>query len=123
MRRDARGVDELIESMGTGLGIEVALDEAALTLTVPGDLSRQALDALLEVALEPSFPESEVASARRRTLASLQSELDEPSSVAGRAGVALRHGPPKSPRPPPPRVRPDAGKVPPADAPGVHARR
>jgi zinc protease len=92
MRRDARGVDELIESMGTGLGIEVSLDEAALSLTVPGDLSRQAVDALLEVALEPSFPENEVASARRRTLASLQSDLDEPSSVAARAVVALGYG-------------------------------
>ena len=93
MRRDARGVDDLIESMGTGLGIEVSLDEAALSLTVPGDLSRHALDALLEVALEPSFPENEVASARRRTLASLQSDLDEPSSVAARAVVALGYGP------------------------------
>ena len=92
MGRDARGVDELIESMGTGLGIEVSLDEAALSLTVPGDLARQALDALLEVALEPSFPEDEVASARRRTLASLQSDLDEPSSVAARAVVALGYG-------------------------------
>ena len=92
MRRDARGVDELIESMGTGLGIEVSLDEAALTLTVPADLTRQALDALLEVALEPSFPEEEVASARRRTLASLQSDLDEPSSVAARAVVTHGYG-------------------------------
>jgi zinc protease len=92
MRRDARGVDELIESMGTGLGIEVSLDEAALSLTVPADLARQALDALLEVALEPSFPEEEVASARRRALASLQSDLDEPSSVAARAVVALGYG-------------------------------
>jgi zinc protease len=92
MRRDARGVDDLIESMGTGLGIEVSLDEAALSLTVPGDLARQAVDALLEVALEPSFPENEVASARRRTLASLQSDLDEPSGVAARAVVALGYG-------------------------------
>jgi zinc protease len=92
MRRDARGVDELIESMGTGLGTEVSLDEAALSLTVPGDLAQEALDALLEVALEPSFPEEEVGSARRRALASLQSDLDEPSSVAARAVVALGYG-------------------------------
>ena len=92
LKRDARGVDELIESMGTGLGIEVTLDEAALTLTVPVDLARQALDALLEVALQPSFPENEVAAARRRTLAALQSDLDEPSSVAARAVVMLGYG-------------------------------
>src|SRR5207248_10412519 len=102
MRRDARGVDELIESMGTGLGSEVALDEAALTLTVPADLSRQALDALLEVALEPSFPEQEVASAPRPALASLQRDPHEPSTLAARAVVTPRSGaPPPHGRPAP----------------------
>jgi zinc protease len=92
-RRDARGVDELIESMGAHLGVDVSMDEAALTLTVPADLSRQALDAMLEVALEPAFAEDEVAAARRRALAALQSDLDEPSTVAGRAVVMQGYGP------------------------------
>jgi zinc protease len=92
-RRDARGVDELIESMGAHLGADVSMDEAALTLTVPSDLSRQALDALLEVALEPAFAEEEVAAARRRALAALQSDLDEPSTVAARAVLTLGYGP------------------------------
>ena len=90
--RSAAGVDELIEGMGAQLGADVAMDEAALGLTVPAELSAAALDAMLEVALEPSFPEEEVAMARRRMLSALQSDLDEPSSVAGRAVVTLGYG-------------------------------
>ena len=92
-RRDAAGVDDLIEGMGAHLGADVAMDEAALSLTVPAELSTAALDALLEVALEPAFVEEEVSSARRRAVASLQSDLDEPGSVAGRAVVTLGYGP------------------------------
>jgi zinc protease len=91
-RRPASDVDELIEGMGAQLGADAGTDEAAMGLTVPAELSGQALEALLEVALEPSFPEEEVASARRRALASLQSDLDEPSAVAGRAVVTLGYG-------------------------------
>jgi zinc protease len=123
MRRDARGVDELIESMGAGLGTEVSLDEASLTLTVPSDLSRQALDALLEVALQPSFPEGEVASARRRALAALQSDLDEPSSVAARAVVTLGYGPGHPYGHPAHGFRRDAETFQREDALGFHATR
>ena len=90
--RSAAEVDELIEGMGAQLGADVAMDEAALGLTVPAELAEAALDAMLEVALEPSFPEEEVAMARRRMLSALQSDLDEPSTVAGRAVVTLGYG-------------------------------
>jgi len=93
-RRPAHDVDDLIESMGAQLYADVSMEEAALALTVPAELSERALDALLEVALEPAFEESEVAAARRRTIAGLQSDLDEPSTVAGRAWSrwAMRRG-------------------------------
>jgi len=92
-RRPAHDVDDLIESMGAQLAAEVSSEEAALALTVPAELREQALDALLEVALEPAFEQSEVAAARRRTVAGLQSDLDEPAAVAGRAVVTLGYGP------------------------------
>ncbi len=91
-RRPAQDVDEMIESMGAQLYADVSMDEAALALTVPAELAERALDALLEVALEPAFEETEVAAARRRTVASLQSDLDEPASVAGRAVVSVGYG-------------------------------
>lgn len=91
-RRPAQDVDEMIESMGAQLHADVSMDEAALALTVPAELAERALDALLEVALMPAFEEGEVAAARRRTIAALQSDLDEPASVAGRAVVSLGYG-------------------------------
>jgi zinc protease len=92
-RRSARDVDDLIESMGAQLFSDASLEEAALGLTVPSELAERALDALLEVTLEPLFDEQEVSAARRRTIASLQSDLDEPASVAGRAVATLGFGP------------------------------
>jgi len=91
-RRPAQDVDEMIESMGAHLFADVSTEEAALALTVPAELSGRALDALLEVALEPAFEDAEISAARRRAVASLQSDLDEPSSVAGRAVVTLGYG-------------------------------
>jgi zinc protease len=92
-RRDARGVDDLIEGMGAHLSVETSSDESALSLTVPFDLAEAALGALLEVALEPSFPEVEVDNARRRALSGLQSDLDDPTTLAGRALVSRAWGP------------------------------
>jgi zinc protease len=91
-RRPARDVDDMIESMGAQLYEGASMEEAALALTVPFELAARSLDALLEVALEPLFDEAEVASARRRTVAGLQSDLDEAASVAGRAVVTLGYG-------------------------------
>ncbi|GAC1337103.1 MAG: pitrilysin family protein [Myxococcales bacterium] len=91
-RRDAHGVDALIEGMGAQLSVDVSLDECALALTVPAELAAAALDALLEVALQPSFPEGEVTQARRRALAALQNDLDDPGTVAARAALAVGYG-------------------------------
>ena len=91
--RPARDVDDMIESMGAQLSEGASMEEAALSLTVPSELAGKSLDALLEVALEPLFAEDEVASARRRTIAGLQSDLDEASSIAARATSTLGYGP------------------------------
>ncbi|MBS2025111.1 MAG: insulinase family protein, partial [Deltaproteobacteria bacterium] len=91
-RRDARGVDELVEGMGAHLWSDTNADESALGLTVPYDLAGSALDALLEVALLPSFAETEFQTLKKRTLSALASDLDDPGSIAGRAAVNLGFG-------------------------------
>ena len=91
-RRSAEEIDDLIEGMGAQLYADASMEETALGLTVPSDLAEKALDALLEVALEPSFPEEEVSQARRRLLSALQSDLDEASTIAARAVVMLGYG-------------------------------
>jgi zinc protease len=109
--------------MGAHLSADVSMEEAALALTVPAELAGRALDALLEVALEPAFEESEVSSARRRTIASLQSDLDEPSTVAGRAVVTIGYGPTHPYAHPTQGWRRDVETFRPEDARGFHATR
>src|SRR5262249_13483962 len=92
-RRPAQDVDEMIESMGAPPHADVSMEAAAVAPPGPAELSDRALDALLEVALEPAFEDNEVGAARRRAIAALQSDLDEPSNVAGRAVVTLGYGP------------------------------
>jgi zinc protease len=122
-RRPAQDVDDLIESMGAQLGTEVSLEEAALSLTVPAELAERALDALLEVALEPAFAEEEVSAARRRTSAALQSDLDEPATVAARAVITLGYGPGHPYAHPPHGFRRDVESLRREDALGFHATR
>src|SRR5438552_2043348 len=122
-RRPAQDVDDLIESMGAQLSADVSMEEAALALTVPAELSERALDALLEVALEPAFDEGEVGAARRRTVAALQSDLDEPSAVAGRAVVSMGYGPGHPYAHPGSGWRRDVETFRPEDARGFHATR
>lgn len=122
-RRPAQDVDDLIESMGAQLSADVSMEEAALALTVPAELAERALDALLEVALEPAFEEQEVSSARRRTVAALQSDLDEASTVAARAVVTLGYGPTHPYAHPTQGWRRDVETFRPEDARGFHATR
>ena len=122
-RRPAQDVDDLIESMGAQLAAGVSTEEAALALTVPDELAGRALDALLEVALEPLFDDAEVAAARRRTVAGLQSDLDEPSVVAGRALVTLGYGPGHPYAHPAAGFRRDVESFRREDALGFHATR
>jgi zinc protease len=122
-RRPAPDVDEMIESMGAQLFADVSMEEAALALTVPSELSERALDALLEVALEPAFEEGEVAAARRRAIAALQSDLDEPANVAGRAVVSLGYAPGHPYGHPAPGFRRDVDTFQREDALSFHATR
>jgi zinc protease len=122
-RRPAQDVDDLIESMGAQLGVEVSMEEAALSLTVPAELAERALDALLEVALEPAFDEQEVSAARRRAAAALQSDLDEPATVAARAVITLGYGPGHPYAHPPHGFRRDVELLRREDALGFHATR
>ena len=122
-RRTAQDVDDLIESMGAQLAADVSNEEASLALTVPAELAARALDALLEVALEPAFEETEVSAARRRTVAALQSDLDEPGAVAARAVVTLGYGPGHPYAHPPHGFRRDVENFRREDAAGFHATR
>lgn len=84
-RRTGRRIDELVESMGAELGVGVDEDASYLGLSAPVEHLPRAIDVLADVAGAPSFPPAELARIRRRELASLTHDLDEPAVVADRA--------------------------------------
>ncbi|MBX5482070.1 MAG: insulinase family protein [Myxococcaceae bacterium] len=81
----ADAINDAVEFVGASLGAGATEDYSAVSMTLPA----RHLDAMLEVmgqlVREPSFPESEVETARRRVLAQLANDLDDPGLVADRA--------------------------------------
>jgi zinc protease len=84
-RRTGVKIDELVESMGAELGVGVDEDASYLGLSTPMEHMPRALDVLADVAGAPSFPAAELGRLRRRELAAIQHDLDEPGVVADRA--------------------------------------
>lgn len=90
-RRTGVQIDELVESMGAELGVGVDEDASYLGLSTPMEHLARAIDVLADVAGVPSFPAAELGRIRRRELASLQHDLDEPGVVADRALLAAAY--------------------------------
>ncbi len=90
-RRTGERIDELVESMGAELGVGVDEDASYLGLSTPVEHLARAIDVLADVAGAPSFPAAELGRLRRRELASLQHDLDEPGVVADRALLAAAY--------------------------------
>ncbi len=84
-RRAAGKVDEALELMGADLRLETSQDSTVLSLSAPVEHLEPALALLAELVQRPAFPDAEVASARKRTLALLETDLDDPSSLAAQA--------------------------------------
>jgi zinc protease len=90
-RRTGPQIDELVESMGAELGVGVDEDASYLGLSTPVEHLPRAIDVLADVACKPTFPAAELARLRRREVASLQHDLDEPAVVADRALLAAAY--------------------------------
>jgi zinc protease len=90
-RRTGRKIDEVVESMGAELGVGVDEDASYLGLSAPLEHLGAAVDVLADVAGSPSFPVAELGRLRRRELASLKHDLDEPAVVADRALLAAAY--------------------------------
>ena len=91
-RRSGRRLDEEVESLGAELGAGADEDAAWFGLSAPAESLGRLLDLAVEVATEPSFPAAEVDRLRRREVAALQHDLDEPSAVADRAMLGAAYG-------------------------------
>jgi zinc protease len=84
-RRTGPRIDEDVEALGAELGAGVDEDASYFGLSAPLEALPRCLDVLAEIAAEPSFPAKEVDRLRRREVAALSHDLDEPGVVADRA--------------------------------------
>ncbi|MGB8930173.1 MAG: pitrilysin family protein [Anaeromyxobacteraceae bacterium] len=120
-RRTGTRMDELVESMGAELGVGVDEDASYMGLSTPVEHLARALDVLADVAGAPTFPAAELGRLRRRELASLQHDLDEPGVVADRALLGAAYDGHPYGHPPEGRAR-DIAAIKRADLVGFHQR-
>lgn len=78
-------IDEAVEFVGATLSVGVGEDVFGCGATTPAEHLDRILDVMGQVIREPSFPENEVQSAKKRLLAQLSSQLDDAGAVADRA--------------------------------------
>jgi zinc protease len=91
-RRSGRRIDEEIEGLGSELGAGADEDAASFGLSAPAEWLPQLLDVVVDVATAPTFPKDEVERLRRREVASLAHDLDEPGTIADRAMLMAAYG-------------------------------
>ncbi|HET6412028.1 MAG TPA: pitrilysin family protein [Anaeromyxobacter sp.] len=91
-RHSGDELDLLVESLGADLGAGVDEDAATFGLSAPVEALPRCLEVLGEVATAPTFPAREVARLRRREVASIAHDLDEPAVLADRALLEAAFG-------------------------------
>ena len=120
-RRTGPEIDLAIESMGAEMGAGVDEDATYFGLSAPVEVLPRCLEVLADVAVAPTFPAPEVQRLRRREVAALAHDLDEPALVADRALLRFAYGDHVYGHPPEGRVR-DLGATRRSDVTGFHAR-
>jgi zinc protease len=85
-------IDLAVESLGAELGSGVDEDASTFGVSAPVEVLPRCLEILAEVAMGPVFPAAEVQRLRRREIASLAHDLDEPALVADRALLRAAYG-------------------------------
>ncbi len=114
-------IDLAVESLGADLGSGVDEDSAHFGLSAPVEALPRCLDVLAEVATRPAFPAKEVDRLRRKEVASIAHDLDEPSVLADRAVLRAAFAGHPYGHPPEGRVR-DLGGARRADVRAFHER-
>lgn len=83
--RSADDLSEAVDFVGAALGGYANEENVVLSLSAPSKHLEPMLELMGLVLQQPDFPTDEIESARRRTLAQLQNELDDPGTLAERA--------------------------------------
>ncbi len=90
MRRGAAGmtaneISDQVEFVGASVGGFATEESAILALSTPSQHLEPMFEIFAKVLRSPDFPEQEIELSRRRALAQLSNELDDPGSLADRA--------------------------------------
>jgi len=104
-RRTGPEIDLAVESLGAELGAGVDEDATYFGLSAPVEALPRCVEILSDVATAPTFPVREVERLRRREIASLAHDLDEPGVIADRAMLQASFGDHPYGHPPEGRVR------------------
>jgi zinc protease len=96
-RRGAAGltadeISETIDFVGGNVGGFANEENVILSLSTPTRHFDPMFELMSKLLLSPEFPEAEIELARRRTLAALTNDLDDPGSLADRALVRSTWG-------------------------------
>jgi zinc protease len=91
-RRSGPEIDLTVESLGAELGAGVDEDASYFGLSAPVEVLPRCVEILADVATAPTYPVKEVERLRRREIAALAHDLDEPSVIADRAMLELAFG-------------------------------
>lgn len=90
--RTADDLSEAIDFVGAAMGGYANEENVVVSLSCPSKHLEAMLELMGLVLLEPDFPEDEIELARRRTLAQLQNDLDDPGALAERAWARAMWG-------------------------------
>ena len=91
-RRNGRGIDQLVESLGADLAGDADEDATVYGLTAPIEVLPRLLGVLVDVAAAPTFPAAEFERLRRREIAAIAHDFDEPGTLADRALQSAAYG-------------------------------
>jgi len=85
-------IDLAVESLGAELAAGVDEDGTYFGLSAPSEVLPRCLDLLADVVAAPRFPAREVERLKRREIAALAHDLDEPAVLADRAMLTAAYG-------------------------------
>jgi predicted Zn-dependent peptidase len=90
--RNALQIADDVEFLGAALGTTSSFDAAAVRLNVPVKRLAEALPLMADVALRPTFPQSELDRVRKERVTGLLQDRDDAEAVAPKAFARLLYG-------------------------------
>lgn len=91
--RSALEIADAVEFLGAALSTSSSFDASAVRLNVPVARLAEALPVMADVALRPSFPDTDLNRLRQERITALLQARDEPESIAPMAFARLVFGP------------------------------